>query len=81
MPPELCKSGRDGHLTGVGRWIEAKTMRAHSPLSCRAEPVITRDLGIRSGMVRNVKPIEEETDRMTAQTSEEAVEHAPQPRK
>ena len=55
-------------------------MRAHSPLSCRAEPVITRDLGIRSGMVRNVKPIEEETDRMTAQTSEEAVEHAPQPR-
>jgi len=24
MPSELCKSGRDGHLTGVGRWIEAK---------------------------------------------------------
>ena len=24
MPPELCKSGCRSHLTGVGRWIEAK---------------------------------------------------------
>ena len=24
MPQELRKSGRDSHLTGVGRWIEAK---------------------------------------------------------